>query len=187
MRDDRNELMQITPQEFAMPTATDHSRHWLNQSLSPALGDDPFMRFITAWIAFNALYAEMSQTVDGDLNQVREFANDPELVSAHQHLLKHPDLPDYSEAVDVLGASGVLNLKTGRRRTIAARKSLLDVLGCIYQVRCNCFHGGKRMDDDRDRRLVRASFVIIVNLLTFYASGHIRGGWHQLLSSVRRA
>jgi hypothetical protein len=72
-------------------------------------------------------------------------------------------------------------MKTGARRTIGAQKALREVLGCVYQARCNCVHGGKHTEDDRDRSLVTAGFVIIANLLSYYMKGIIVGGWGQVL------
>jgi hypothetical protein len=54
-----------------MPSALQYADHWLDQSKASGLGDNPFMRFKTAWIGFNALYAEESQTVDGDRTRPR--------------------------------------------------------------------------------------------------------------------
>src|SRR5712664_1724067 len=148
-----------------MPSALENADHWLDQSRAPGLGDHPFMRFMTAWIGLNALYAEESQTVDGDRNQVRAFARDDRLLRAHCDLMRDELLPDYARSVDVLAARGVRNLRNNRVCKLGGDRPLVDVLDCIYQVRCNCFHGGKHQADRRDRDLVTASFVIVINLL----------------------
>jgi hypothetical protein len=167
-----------------MPSPQEYAAHWLQQSVSPALGEDPFLRFMTAWIGFNALYAEQSKTVDGDRNQVREFAKDDDLVQRHSMLLRDKDFPDYRKAVEVLGAQGVLDLRKGRRHHISNNKLLLEVLECVYQVRCNCMHGGKHQADQRDRDLVTAGFVVVANLLSFYLAGRRVGGWTELLERI---
>jgi hypothetical protein len=169
-----------------MPTPKDFVDDWLRQSLDPSLGTNPFMRFMNAWIAFNALYASQIDSVDGDWNQVKKFAEDERLVEMHRRLLRHPSLPAYSQAIDVLAAHGVTNVKMGRRRDIRLEKPLLDVLQCIYQVRCNLFHGDKFMSNERDAELVTAAFVVITNLLTFYFTGKIVGGWERVVERAER-
>ena len=141
---------------------------------------------MTAWIGFNALYAEEGQTVDGDRNQVREFALDDRLIRAHRDLMHAEFLPDYARSVDVLAARGVRNLRNNRVCTIGDNRSLSEVLDCIYQVRCNCFHGGKHQEDRRDRDLVTASFVIVVNLLCMHRRNRAVGGWDQIMADAER-
>jgi hypothetical protein len=57
------------------------------------------------------------------------------------------------------------------------------VLNCIYQVRCNFFHGGKHQDDERDRNLVAAGFVIMLNLTGMHMNGRAYGGWQMTSNS----
>lgn len=170
-----------------MPSPQEYAEHWLEQAVGPNLGEDPFMRFMTVWVGFNALYAHEINTVDGDLNQVMEFAKHRELAKVHQLLIRHPNLPDYAQSIEVFAAQGVTNVKTGVRRTISTEEALREVLLCVYQARCNCFHGGKHMKDERDKSLVTAGFVIISNLLSYYMRGTIVGGWNQLLNNIREA
>lgn len=128
---------------------------------------DPFVRFIAVWIAFNALYEQHTPgAYEGE--QIATLGNDPHFITCHVNLLNHQS---YKEAVDVLAESGVANLRTSSRRTIPDHTNLLSVLQCVYQVRCNLFHGGKDRSDERDRRLSAAGFIVIGNLLTYSEHG----------------
>lgn len=169
-----------------MPQPQEFAQEWLSQSIDPSLGTNPFVRFMNVWIGFNALYASLNDSVDGDWNQVKKAAEDEQLVQMHRRLLRHPSLPEYSEAIEVLAGHGVTNVKTGRRRNIRSEKPLLDVLGCIYQVRCNFFHGGKLMSNRRDTELVTAAFVVMSNLLVFYFTGKVLGGWERIVARIER-
>jgi hypothetical protein len=165
------------PSRFETPE--DYSGHWLAQSVAPDYGANPFIRFMTAWIAFNSLYAHQGASIDGDWNQVQRFADDERLQEMHGRLLRHPDLPEYAESINVLAAHGVRNLRSGNVRRIRDSADLRSVLACIYQVRCNLIHGGKRTDDSRDQQLTAAGFIVIANLLSFYFTRRIVGGWKR--------
>jgi hypothetical protein len=52
-------------------------------------------------------------------------------------------------------------------------------MNCVYFVRCNLFHGGKHMENKRDRQLMTAAFVFVANLLAHYIDGTIVGGWDR--------
>jgi hypothetical protein len=164
-----------------MPSAEDYVYHWLEQSLGQAAGEDPFLRFMTVWVGFNAMYAQESSAIDGDRNQVRAIAKKENMRDMHHMLLQHPELPEYRIAIEMLAGRGVRNLQKDYTVSIEQSFPLEDVLECVYQVRCNCFHGGKHKLDSRDRDLVTASFVIIANLLSYYMTGKIAGSWEKIL------
>lgn len=166
----------------------EYAAHWLERSIGQRvetdLGEDPFMRFMYAWVGFNALYAGRTGAAGGDRRQLREFAANPDLIALHREFMEADLFVDYGRSVQVLAERGVRDLRSGRVWKIGEDKPLADVLECIYQVRCNCFHGGKRQDDQRDRDLVTGSFVITANLLSRYMGGGIVGGWTQMLDRL---
>jgi hypothetical protein len=51
------------------------------------------------------------------------------------------------------------------RRQIRRVDNLTEVLSCVYQVRCNLFHGSKAPGNARDESLVEAGYVIISKLI----------------------
>jgi hypothetical protein len=180
----------IPSKEDGMYQPQDYAAHWLERSIGLTvetnLGTDPFLRFMYAWVGFNALYADKESTVGGDRNQVRSFAGDAHLVQIHKTLLRGDHVLEYPQSVDVIAERGVTNLRNGHVCTIRKSKPLPDVLECIYQVRCNCFHGGKEAGNARDRALVTASFVVVANLLSHYMGGRSVGGWNELLKRIEQ-
>lgn len=98
-----------------------------------------FAPFITAWIGFNALHA--AEYPGGDQNGVRRFATSQRVSERHRNLLNQAD---YANAVRVLAEKGI----AGRRGRLAIDhlENCEAVFDCVYQVRCNLFHGSKRPD-----------------------------------------
>jgi hypothetical protein len=133
---------------------------------------DVFFRFVAIWVAFNALYASRHSSDIGDLDQVRSFAGDPDAVDRHRELIRTD--AEYGRAIDSLSQRGVRNLSGYGTRRIRDRNSLTDVASCVYQVRCNLFHGGKTPEDPRDARLVEACYTIVLKLIEPLVNAEIR-------------
>jgi len=128
--------------------------------------DDVFFRFIAVWVSFNALYALMHNHEEGDWNQVRSFAGEPEAIDRHRELLTID--PEYRRSVGVLKQRGVYDPRNRRNREIYKERNLTQVASCFYQVRCNLFHAGKMPGNPRDEGLVKASYVIVSKLVEPY-------------------
>ena len=141
-----------------------HILEWYRLSNGEAIDQsDPFFRFVAAWVAFNAFYSSRMHDEAGDWNQVRAYAREPEIVDQHVVLLKEDS--DYADAVEVFKKKGVYDTATRRHRSITDTRNLTEVASCLYQVRCNLFHGGKAPGNMRDRRLVTAAHTILNALL----------------------
>lgn len=141
-----------------------HIFEWYRLSNGEAINQsDPFFRFVAAWVAFNAFYSSRMYDEVGDWNQVRAYAGEPEVVDQHRNLLNEDR--DYADAVDVLKEEGVYDTATQRHRSIRDARNLIQVASCLYQVRCNLFHGGKAPGNMRDRRLVTAAYTITSRLV----------------------
>jgi hypothetical protein len=115
-----------------------------------------FGPFVTLWIAFNALYAGRFP-LRPDREAVRSYARLPTTTTNHQRLL---DDEAYLNAVNVLAAKGIGGRL--RRFTIDNVADCNAVFECVYQVRCNLFHGEKRPESERDQRVVDAARVIVL-------------------------
>jgi len=122
-----------------------------------------FFKFIAVWVAFNALYASRYSSESNDRPQVMRFAGEPEVVDTHRQLVRENE--QYLDAINTLKGRGVGNLRNGGARNISNPNNLNEVLSCVYQVRCNLFHGGKAPGNPRDERLVEASYIIVSNLI----------------------
>ncbi len=131
--------------------------------------NDTFFRFVAVWIAFNALYASMHSYEEGDWNQVRSFAGDPDAVDRHRELLRSDSA--YRECIDMLKHRGVYDPRNRRLRKIYKERNLTQVASCLYQVRNNLFHAEKMPGNPRDENLVEASYVVISKLVEPYLRG----------------
>ena len=138
---------------------------------------DPFIRFMAAWITFNACYEELLPNTQERI-QIENVAADSTFQTYHKVLLNHHV---YAAAISVLQSVGVRNVRTGRRRDIEDITSLDSVLKCTYQVRCNLFHGGKDTDNERDYLLCAAGFVIIGNILSYSNEGTTISEFEELV------
>lgn len=124
---------------------------------------DPFFRFVAAWVAFNAFYSSRMFDEVGDWNQVRAYAGEPEVIDHHRKLLREDR--DYADAVEVLKDKGVYDTVNKWRRSIRDARNFTEVASCLYQVRCNLFHGGKTPENTRDRDLVTAAHTITSRII----------------------
>jgi hypothetical protein len=124
---------------------------------------DIFFQFVAIWVAFNALYSSTAYDDAGDFNQVRTFAGIAEVIDRHRKLLD--ENAQYSSAIQVLQSHGVRDLSSGIVRRIDNPRNLTRVASCVYQVRCNLFHGGKAPGNTRDEKLVKASYIIVTKLI----------------------
>ena len=134
--------------------------------------DDAFFRFIAVWVAFNAVYTSYytskQRRLPGDRKQVIFFSESSDQArESHQNLVFSDK--DYQEAVGYLKARGVAD--ASRRfepQEINDKTNLKEVLLCVYQVRCNLFHGGKMPSNARDSGLADAGYVVISKLVQPY-------------------
>ena len=148
----------------------DFAAAWLGLAVTGALDTrDPFLRFMAAWMAFNAVYDDGTAR-GSEWKRIETFVIDKDLEQIHRSLLQHEG---YAGAVNVLAATGVGDDRTGARRQIQDQTNVLEVMRCVYQVRCNLFHGGKHPTDPRDRELSYASYVIVASLLSWRSTGRL--------------
>lgn len=130
---------------------------------------DIFFRFVAIWVAFNALYTSRHSDEVGDWDQVRSFAGEVRAIDKHRQLLDSD--AEYQNAVDILKEHGVYDVHRHVRRRIRDNRDLTSVASCLYQIRCNLFHGGKMPDNPRDERLVSAGYTIVSRLIKGYPVG----------------
>lgn len=151
-----------------MTEMSELAERWLDVALHGRFnGHDPFLRFIATWISFNALYAALSNETS-EWRQIESFASESRVQHSHERLLT---IEAYREALEILKDRGVYSERHEVNREIHDLSDLTSVLRCVYQVRCNLFHGYKDTDDTRDRILCKAGFVVIANLLWMYQTG----------------
>jgi hypothetical protein len=144
-------------------------QQWYTVACGGNLGElDIFFKFVAIWVAFNALYTSRHSDEIGDWEQVRSFAGEPSVIDRHRELLQNDHA--YRNAVGVLKKRGVYDVRRRTLRRIRDENDLTAVTSCLYQVRCNLFHGGKMPDNPRDEALVFASYAIVSKLIETHAS-----------------
>lgn len=146
------------------------SEAWLGVAETGAFDvTNPFLRFVAAWMAFNAVYDDGSAR-GSEWNRITRYVAANGFGEHHRTLLAYKG---YSAAVSTLAYQGVGDDRTGARRTIEATDDVLQVLRCVYQVRCNLLHGGKHPTNRRDRDLCQAGYIIVTSLLMWHNSGKL--------------
>jgi len=130
----------------------------------PVSNANAFFRFMAVWMAFNALYASRHSYCSGDNKQVQAFASEHEAIEEHLRLLEVD--PTYLRKVLDLSEEPIGGL-LGKVQILDVRK-LPQVCEALYQVRCNLFHGGKQLSNERDEMLVEASCYIVSRLIEPY-------------------
>ena len=121
---------------------------------------------MAAWIAFNSFLCKKYPGISGDRDKVRAFGNDHDYLTSHERKLK--DVP-YRRSVEILQDKGVKDMQQGSDRIFRIDNIVCfaEVMECVYQVRCNLFHGDKTVDEERDNNLVRAANTIVLSHLDF--------------------
>jgi len=132
--------------------------------------EDVFDKFIYLWISFNALYgSEMDRYeyqriksfIDGVYSnkydiilEGKEFFYTP-IVNLHP---LHDTSPKNTKRhIDVLQSTQKSN-----------RDKLKALLLCVYQARCNLFHGDKIPERYRDREIANESAKVLIEFLSIY-------------------
>ena len=124
--------------------------------------NDIFNCFISFWIAFNVIYLSR-YPVDGDRACINEVKKDSYFVSEYKMLLKNKTFFDSINTL--LKECPITSEKNGISYTFKVNDfaALIDVL---YQVRNNLFHGGKSINEKRDKEVVSAALPVLKSLIT---------------------
>jgi hypothetical protein len=132
------------------------------------MSTDPFDKFIYVWISFEAFASNYTEE-DSPFDVRNSLKNDPNIVILYKILMK---TKPFSEKI--------MNLKkecpiydTRKQhyddpkfsKTICDPNNFGEVLEVLYKIRNNLFHGGKRPDKERDRKLATLSFFVLYDLL----------------------
>jgi len=134
------------------------AREWFHAARGGQIGGGQFTSFISVWIAFNALYALRFDDRAGDKAQVQAFARWDRALACHNRFLT---ISDYPHSIAVIAEKGVYNYRMNQVIAITDPSDLGQVLGAVYQVRCNLFHGRKSAGVMRDHGLIEAGRLII--------------------------
>ena len=154
----------------------DYARQWYSYGLDTK--NDKIIKFIMHWIAFNWLYGEASGGSERD--NIANYCAQHKVELADYDAFNAPEIAVFLEKPvhDARSEHKYRPKQEGKRRDI--RDEIFDVLVdekaensdriaalllTCYQVRCNLFHGQKRLCNARDVSLVENSSVILEGYL----------------------
>lgn len=136
-----------------------------------------YSKFIYYWIAFNALYS----ATDGNnqSEQIEKFI-DNNWDDRYGEMVKDGnENKNFFETKRIVSLNPVqrnkkkkINDTTEQMATLATnenpKEKVIALLKCVYQVRCNLFHGEKGASDYDDKVIVRNAAETMSSFLTIY-------------------
>lgn len=145
------------------------------------LGDDednPFMRFMAYWLVFNMIYEPYRIETDQNGNTVFDehgkrkwrkefdaiwacFKDNGERFGLYDPLA-NGDADEFKETK--LLRSG--DKRADKKHVDTADAEIYALIWTVYKVRCNFFHGEKKLHDAEDRRLVTSAAAIVRGYLS---------------------
>lgn len=144
------------------------SRRWYDKGKPET---DEFDKFIYLWISFNALYSEV--IAKGEKEQIKGFVNryynpvfDSLISSENNNFFKTTEIKDCK-----LGNKGSTKryIETLKGNSNSKNKIIALIL-CVYQARCNLFHGDKIPQDYNDKQIAMNAGNVLEQFLDIYFS-----------------
>lgn len=147
---------------------------------------DCFSSFIYYWIAFNALYSIYSACqirnakIGGERKQICELIS-TECDSSFESVLSLSEVHTFEHSIKNLHPINSRHLDTHTEASALSNKRnppidrLSNLMLCIYQARCNLFHGEKVPSNYHDQEIASAASKILKEFLTIYFGGQQNG------------
>jgi hypothetical protein len=136
----------------------------LSRGESP-LNPSFFFKFISVWIAFNAIYASRFSEEGNEIDQIKAFF----WAESNRHKKLCIESAEYRKAVETIAdwneEKGVWDFRNKRYRQLTDTRNPLQLASCLYSIRCNLFHGQKCPSSLRDEKLAQAGFQILEKLI----------------------
>lgn len=138
-------------------------RCWYNKSQNiTQQPDGVFEQFISLWIAFNAYYVATSDPLKLErmqLQRIKDSYSQPFYNITEVHADKFNEFKNYINKKSqnpgfIQDLRYEVTLSEEHKRRYLKIESLCEYLDCVYQIRCNLFHGGKDVADAQDQKLV---------------------------------
>jgi len=125
---------------------------------------EAWFKFVMLWFSFNSYYSERYSDINGEKNQITEFAKDNK--NLYKSLLadKQADFKNVLEKFTETKSPSrdrVNDMRPNTNKYVefkSEHKTCEDFFNVLYQVRCNFFHGDKWPDSDEDKKLVQWVF-----------------------------
>ena len=147
-----------------MHTREEVAKVWLEKALREK---DDFNKFISSWIAFNALYNREDKRYENQRIQsfMKHVSHKKYAVLLLDTTYFYTPIRDLRPEHDGTTREHIDVMIDNR---IALGKRLSSLMLCIYQFRCNLFHGDKFLDDLRNQELAKESAKILIKFLELY-------------------
>lgn len=144
---------------------------WFQKGLNES---DCFTAFIYHWISFNALY---NIYPGGEKARIKNFFM-AEYNSSFDPVLSVADVTTFQTPIQDLrfqgnGSRSAANDLANTNKS--PKNRLVALMKCIYQARCNLFHGEKGANDYRDQEIANAASNVMKEFLTIYFGGQQNG------------
>ena len=129
--------------------------------------DNPFDKFIALWVSFNSFYA-CEHLHDSEAKQLKMLEDMYKDIFSRVVATNKKAFADFKNYIDTKPKnSGFIQdlrypvSKEKYKKRYYNLTSFCEYLGCVYQVRCNLFHGGKDLEDGQDENIVQHSYITL--------------------------
>ncbi len=144
-------------------------KKWFRRSQNDKQDDnyDKFDKFIALWIAFNGwVNIETNKTRYSEW--IKEVSKSEGVLGKNYKRLLENDSNFRSNVEALKSAAPVYDMRypndEDKAKKINKIEKLGEVLGVIYQIRCNLFHGAKDPEYGRNKSLVELAYSILTEL-----------------------
>ncbi|MCX6745657.1 MAG: hypothetical protein NTX00_01405 [Candidatus Parcubacteria bacterium] len=136
--------------------------------------NNSFDKFIYLWISFNAFYVGINS--DAPYKSEKELIN--KIIEEYKQLFFNlvQDMPvsfrNFQKYIEgkIENRGFIQDLRfsiseESHKKRYNNLKALCEFLKCVYQVRCNLFHGGKLLEDGQNETIVRLAYESLIVFL----------------------
>lgn len=133
---------------------------------------DDIDRFIALWISFNAFYAcgNLTENENVQLKTIKTKYRCffPDIVKDNDSFFQ--EFADYivSKPINkgfIQDLRYSINSPKQEKKVYINLDCINEFIDCVYQIRCNLFHGGKSLEDGQDRKLVCLAYNCLICFL----------------------
>jgi len=130
--------------------------------------ENPFDQFIFLWISFNAFYAH-EHLREKESSQLKIFRHQFKKLFREVVTKNDATFKEFKHYIDTkpVNTGFIQDLRfpvdeERHKQRYSDLTSLCEYIDCVYQVRCNLFHGGKSPEDGQDENIVKHAYNSLV-------------------------
>ena len=127
--------------------------------------DNPYMKFMAYWIVFNMLYESLKNRDNlKEREAVKRFCEKNEFRFEQYDPIANGDAAIFYSANAYYLFDGDRS-SVDRKRNKIESGNFIMLMDAVYRVRCNFFHGNKRLGDPIDQKFVTSASTIVRGFL----------------------